>query len=236
MKRIISCLLAVLLMVSISYPTSVFAAAGDEPTFKVSSVQAIPGQHVSVPISLENNPGIASIKLKIRFDNALILNGITYNIDDLGGQYQKPQEYNSPVTLNWYNGEENTYGDMVYAVLDFTVADDASVGNHAVFVSYNREDVYCLSGNTETNVNFKIVQGSVNVSFILGDVDVNGEVEIIDATWIQRYAADIDLPFTLRDEPADVNADEDVDLVDASLIQWYLAEKQIVYDVGNRIS
>lgn len=237
MKRIISCLLAVLLMVSLSYPTSVVAAAGDDPTFTVSSEQAIPGQDVSVTIRMDNNPGIASIKLKAQFDNALKLNSVTYNTAELGGAAQLPQKYSSPVTLNWYNGEENTYGDMVYAVLHFTVAEGAFFGLHQVTVSYDEDDVYCLTDEpSETNVTFKVVNGGVRVLYILGDADLNGEVEIVDATWIQRHVAEIDLPFTLRNEPADVNADDDVDLMDASLIQWHLADHKTAYDIGSVIN
>ena len=235
MKRIISCLLAVLLMVSLSCHVLDVAAAEDEPTFTVSSEQAFPGQKVSVAIRMDNNPGIASVKLKVQFDSGLILNSVTYN-PSLGGRAQKPQEYDSPVILNWINGTENTYGDMDYAVLNFTVADDASFGKHPVFVSYNKDDVYCLTGSTETNVKFKVVQGFVNASYILGDTDLNGDVDIVDATWIQRYSAEKDMPFELRVEPADVTGDEDVDLVDCTMIQWYLADMQTLYDIGKTIS
>ena len=159
MKKIISFLLAVMLSVPIMARMTAFAAAGDEPTLAVSSVQANRGEKVKVKISLANNPGIASLKMKVRFDSGLTLNSVTYN-SAMGGRFQKPETYGSPVTLNWFNGEENTYGDKVYAVLNFTVAKKASVGMHAVTVTYDEDDVYNID---EDNIPFKTVSGGVNV-------------------------------------------------------------------------
>ena len=229
MKRIISCLLAVLLLVSIVYPTSVIAAESDEPTFTVSSERAFPGQNVSVTIRMDHNPGIASIKLKAQFDNdALILNSITYNDSELGGQSQQPETFTSPVTLNWFNGAENTTGDMVYAVLDFTVAQNASFGKHEIIVTYNPDDVYRFAEDDDEldNVEFKIINGGVTVAYMIGDVDYNGRVESIDATWIQRSVSGKDIPFILSAAPADIDGDEKITTMDASLIQWRLAHKE----------
>lgn len=174
MKRIISCLLAIILLVSASFETSVIAAAEDEPTFTaptfiVSHEKADPGENVSVKIRIANNPGIASIKLKVRFDNDLILNKVTYN-KELGGMSQQPQTLSSPVTLNWFNGAADTAGDMTYTVLDFTVAEGASVGEHAVTVTYDEDDVYNIA---EDNIAFDISDGGVNVVISVSGLALN---------------------------------------------------------------
>lgn len=161
MRRIISSLLAIVLLVTMLYQTSVIAYAADEPTFTVSSEQANPGQNVSVAIRMDHNPGIASVKLKAQFDRDLILTGITYN-PALGGMSQQPEKMTSPVSLNWFNGAEDTAGDMVYAVLDFTVAESASAGEHAVTITYDKEDVYNIA---ENNIAFNIVNGGVTVTY-----------------------------------------------------------------------
>ena len=170
MKRIISCLLAVLLLATVSFHSSVIAfaeddapAASDKPTFTVSSVQGNPGKTVSVTIRMDNNPGVASAKFKATFDSDLTLDSIVYN-EALGGRSQQPETFTSPVTLNWYNGTENTTGDMIYATLNFTVADDAAVGMHPITISYDEEDVYNISG---TNIGFAVVNGGVDVTIPL---------------------------------------------------------------------
>ena len=40
----------------------------------------------------------------------------------------QPQDFDSPVTLNWFNGLADTYGDLVYATLTFTVSGTAAEG------------------------------------------------------------------------------------------------------------
>ena len=168
MKRIISTLLAILLLFStsmIAFADDEPIAGSDEPTFTVSSEEGHPGQNVIVTIRIDNNPGIASVKMKVQFDSDLTLNAITYNTE-LGGLSQQPETFGSPVTLNWFNGDGNTLGDMAYAVLDFSVAQNAAVGEHAIAITYNEDDVYCLNteNGTEQNVAFRIVNGSVNVT------------------------------------------------------------------------
>lgn len=170
MKRIISCLLAVLLLVPAFYRTSAAAAAKDEPTFTVSSEQADPGQKVSVTIRMDHNPGIASIRMKVHFDSALILDSVRYNDAGLGGRSQQPETFQSPVTLNWFNGEADTMGDMTYAVLDFTVAQNASVGLHTVSVAYDEDDVYNIA---EDNIPFSVADGGVNVVISVSGLALN---------------------------------------------------------------
>ena len=161
MKRIISSFLAILLLLSISYGTPVMAEGETEPTFTVSSGQAKPGESVQITIRLDNNPGIASAKLKVQFDSALTLGKVTYN-PALGGMSMQPQTLTAPVTLNWFNGAENTDGDMIYATLDFTVAQNASSGFHPVSVTYDPNDVYNIG---EQNIAFQVSNGGVLVPF-----------------------------------------------------------------------
>lgn len=161
MKRIISGLLAILLLLSISYGTPVTAAGETEPTFTVSSGQAAPGEKVSITIRIDNNPGIASVKLKVQFDSALTLTGVTYN-PSLGGMSMQPQKLQSPATLNWFNGAQNTTGDMVYVTLSFTVAQNAASGFHDISVTYDPNDVYNIA---EQNIAFQVKNGGVLVPF-----------------------------------------------------------------------
>ena len=54
-----------------------------------------------------------------------------------------------------------------------------------------------------------------------GDVNKNGQLEIIDVTFIQRYAAGISLPTPLNELNADVDDDGSVTILDATLIQRF---------------
>ena len=72
---------------------------------------------------------------------------------------------------------------------------------------------------------------------ILGDTDGNLTVEIIDAVYIRRAAAQLDTPFT-EAELLRGDADENgvIDLYDVTAIQYYLAHKDTPFRTGAVIS
>ena len=70
---------------------------------------------------------------------------------------------------------------------------------------------------------------------ILGDADGDGNVTVIDATWIQRYLADMKVPNAFNEAAADADADGDVSIIDATWIQRWLAEMTIPYPIGKTI-
>ena len=198
MKRIISCLLAIILLVTISFQTSVVFAeddppkrSGDGPTFSVSSEKADRGENVSVTISIVNNPGVASVKLKAQFDSELTLNSITYNTE-LGGKSQQPEKFTSPVTLNWFNGAADTTGDMTYAVLNFTVAENAALGEHPITITYDENDVYNIA---ENNIDFAVVNGCVDVVISVKGID-------LDHTSATVYTGDLTYTLTPIFDPS----------------------------------
>ena len=58
---------------------------------------------------------------------------------------------------------------------------------------------------------------------LLGDVDRDGEVTILDATFIQRKLAGIPISFTFIDAVADADEDKEVTIIDATILQRWLA-------------
>ena len=71
---------------------------------------------------------------------------------------------------------------------------------------------------------------------ILGDVDGDGEVTSIDATYIQRLLADMAVPDSFNETAADVDGDDEVSVLDATLIQRWLADFNTPYNIGEPIS
>ena len=71
---------------------------------------------------------------------------------------------------------------------------------------------------------------------ILGDVDDDGEVTVIDATFIQRKLASIPIPFELDKNIADVDKDGDVTIIDATMIQRWLVDLPANENIGKPIS
>lgn len=70
---------------------------------------------------------------------------------------------------------------------------------------------------------------------IIGDVDGDSAVTIIDATYIQRKLASIPIPFEINDKVADTDGDGSITIIDATMIQRYLASLPYDGRIGEEI-
>ena len=76
-----------------------------------------------------------------------------------------------------------------------------------------------FEGKTYTDVRYQAIPAK---SFILGDVDGDGEVTILDATFIQRYLASLYVE-SFNNDAADTDGDGEITILDATFIQRWLA-------------
>ena len=70
---------------------------------------------------------------------------------------------------------------------------------------------------------------------LLGDVDGDGEVSVLDATLMQRYSA---MMITLTDNQlraGDIDGDGEVDVTDITMLQRYLAQMPVRYPINQYI-
>jgi hypothetical protein len=75
------------------------------------------------------------------------------------------------------------------------------------------------------------------LGYILGDVDNNGVVESIDATWIQRYSVQMELPIPEENMvQGDVDGDGETNVYDVTFIQRYVVDILTPYDIGKFIA
>lgn len=56
----------------------------------------------------------------------------------------------------------------------------------------------------------------------MGDVDDDGDVTIVDASYIQRYEIGVPTPTPVNETAADVNRDDEINIVDATVIRRFL--------------
>ena len=186
----------------------------------VSSGEAMPGEAITVTIALKNNPGIASLKLRVSYGDMLTLTDISYNTA-IGGMSQQPQTMASPVTLNWFNGIADSTGDWTFATLTFVVSETAQAGDTAdITVTYNADDVYNIA---DKNVAFAVVNGTVEVAdYMPGDINADGTVNNRDLTRLFQYLSDWNVEVN---EPAlDVNGDGSVNNRDLTRLFQYLSD------------
>ena len=103
------------------------------PQIIIEDLSAAPGDTVSVPILLKNNPGIAGFDLAVSYDTAVLtLTGVTEG--DFSG-LQSGRLDAVPFQFNWDGGTEENAG-TVAAVLTFRVSAGAS-GSTGISVSAN---------------------------------------------------------------------------------------------------
>lgn len=196
----------------------------NEPTIEVESKKARPGSTVEINIAVKNNPGIASLKTKVAFDSGLTLTAISYN-DEIGGMSLNPQKTTSPVTLNWYNGAENSMGDWIFATLTFTVDETATAGmEYNIIPTYNADDVYNID---EENINFSVVNGKITVqTHTPGDVNDDGKVNNKDLTRLFQYLSDWDVE--VNEDAIDINGDGSANNKDLTRFFQYLSDWDVV--------
>ena len=219
MKRVLSILLSVSLIVTCSFGVSMSVSAGNSPMIVVSSESASKGAIKDVTISVKNNPGIASLRLSVSFPDDLTLvsfgndgvddqeNTITkwveYSVGS--GMANQPQLSSSPIRLNWFNGSENVTGDFVFATLRFKVADDAEEGDKPIVVSYTNGTV----GDSEVVDIFKLVEDDKGLLSKTEAVDFAIENGGINVTTAPDYIV------------GDLDGDGDVTSDDAIYLLYY---------------
>ena len=156
MKKLIALCLTIMLVL-VAVPV-IGAAAANSGEFVVSTAEAGRGETVNVTVSIKNNPGIVSAKVKVAYDtNVLELTdkaegafaGVTYG------------PVGSPFTVNWVDtihGLNSTNG--VLATLTFKVKDDAAFGQSAITLTFDENDVFDLNYD---NVAFISTNGAVTI-------------------------------------------------------------------------
>ncbi len=157
MKKTFALILTMILFLSL-FPTVV--SAENMPTVIVSNAEAKVGDTVKITVSVQNNPGIMSMQLKIGYDsNALKFEGAE-ELDFKNLTYGPPTK--NPFITTWIEPliTENNTTDGVFVKLEFTVLDTAPNGKSEIAVSYDADEVFDIKFD---NVNFNIQNGYIDI-------------------------------------------------------------------------
>ncbi len=127
-KRFLSVVLAATLMVAcfvLAPASAVSAATTDEIAIEATSVEAMPGDTVTIDVNITSNPGIIGMRLFVEYDESLLT---LIKAEDKGvlGTSQFTETYGSPFALVWSNGTATsnyTFTGTV-ATLTFKVAEN----------------------------------------------------------------------------------------------------------------
>ncbi len=190
-KRIVSLLLAVVLIVSM-LPGTIVSAATTESTamLTVEEPWSNPGGTVDVNLVIAENPGVLGATLVVSWDESLTL------VADASGEafshmtYTSPSRYTASGTnFVWFGNEVGEAMDGIVLTLTFEVPDTAENNEILpIWVTYTPGDV--VDGN-DNDVNFSITDGYVRViTYKPGDVNGDTRVNSRDLVRLSQYISD----------------------------------------------
>lgn len=207
----------------------------DSPQFSVSSESGNINETVDVKVLIENNPSITALRISLAYSTTdlelLEINN--------GGVFEETithsQTLSSPITISWYSqSSQDCNNNGVLATLKFRIKENAS--SSEISLSYDEDDVFNSSFD---NVYFETQNGTVSVleqSYLLGDTNGDGIVNIRDVTAIQRHLVELEPLTGVYLTAADSNCDGTLDISDATTLQMFLAEYSIPYPIGEPLS
>ena len=155
-KRIVATFVCLILVIVCSFTV----AAAATPRISLSNVRALPGESVTINISISNNPGIMAMSFCITYDNeAFEYTGYSkgylsrYTIKDHSDKGQ----------IAFVNDEaSNKSNDGVMLSVKFRVKDNAAPGKHTItLANQNREKYGTKLHNSFSNSNLKYIVPSV---------------------------------------------------------------------------
>lgn len=159
-KRAVS--LALVFVLCFVLEAVAFAA---EPVISVSGASASENELVTLKVSLKDNPGIASMKLVIDYDEKTLTledAGVEKAVTQVSGSMSGANEKDGKLILNWLSLTGSEFSsDGNFAEIKFRVKTGASSGDSPITVSYNADDVY---NGKEVNVKFAVEDGIVKVN------------------------------------------------------------------------
>ena len=194
------------------------------PVIEVGSCNAYPGDTITIPVSLKNNVGIASIKFTVSYDaNCLEYQGASFTeeLTGLSNTVAVNDETTGKVTMSWVKGASGEYtGNETIANLKFEVIAVSENTSAQVSLTYDKENVF---NESLKNQNFLVKNGTVQIGkYRPGDINGDGTVDVNDALLLLNYVCDLRKD-EVKGNP-DVNGDGAVNNKDVVILLRYIAE------------
>lgn len=196
------------------------------PVIEVGSCNAYPGDTITIPVSLKNNDGIASIKFTVSYDaNCLEYQGASFTeaLTGLSNTVVVNGKTAGKVTMSWVIGASGEYtGSETIANLQFRVKVKKVSENTSAQVSltYAADSTF---NNGLVDKEFLIKNGTVQIGqYRPGDINGDGTVNVNDALLLLNYVCDLRKD-EVKGNP-DVNGDGAVNNKDVVILLRYICK------------
>ena len=195
------------------------------PMVCLSTATGKAGNEVTLTATLENNPGIASYTLSMKYPNDLELISVQ-NGDILTSNFmtkQKPGQISFGATSP--QGQDVSTGSVLFKItflIKAGVEEGVIDSTNGLSVGFYRLEDLIEHNDAKIQCNFN--QGSIIVkNIVYGDVNGDGNIDSMDLTRLLRYIWGVDSStnnFVIAN--ADVNGDGNIDLMDVTRLLRYL--------------
>jgi len=182
----------------------------DMAQITMPNITAKPGETVTVPVSIKNNPGVSNLSLVFAYDaeNLTLLkaeNGDVFK----NSEYSSDLRDDGSCKFTWLSSSENT-NDGTLLTLQFKVGEKG--GNYSIDMSIEEAET------SEEEMPF--VTQDANIENIgneaqMGDVNGDGNINFADAIVLLRFDIGFAELSDYQKSISDVNNDGDVDFADA---------------------
>ncbi len=149
--------------------------------------------------------------------------GINVTVTDAGGNSVLNRRFSSSFSVG--PGYYTHFGTSL------TKSGGLPEGDYTVMMTVNGDHAVTEAYYYNNTCSFTL---QVRDSYLLGDTDNSGEVEIMDATAIQRYLADYDDGADEKTLQRAKITGAGVNIMDATVIQRYIARYSVNYPVGGK--
>ena len=191
---------------------------GAEATLSLTGGEAVPGGTIDVAITLAGNPGIAFLKLRVAYDDAVLALEDCTPGTALPGLFETSRSVLVRPYILVFASAGNMTGTGCVATLRFRVLPGARARRTEIRLSAEQ----CF-GEAGEVIPLAVRGGTVTVGTVLpGDVSGDGIVDGRDATLLLQYLTGWDVSPVLA--AADLTGDGTIDGSDVTLLLRRLAE------------
>lgn len=211
---------------AVSATLTVKQVSADAGKITVEAVKGRAGETVDVVVSMEKNPGIVTLLLKLGYDADVMTLTAVNDAGILGTAMHTDDLTMNPYQLTWNNGTVTSnftsVGNLV--TLSFTISEDAEEGTYPITLDYSYDDTMNLDMDS---VEFATEGSVLTVSnVVVGDVNGDGAINMKDSVLLSRYVAKwsgydgtkVDLA------AADTNGDGAINMKDSVILSRYVAK------------
>lgn len=240
MKKNLTKILLVSFALILVFASMGFAVSATEPTVAVASsdFQVRQGETFTTTIYIPDNANIVDFDVTLNYDTDILTLIQAEEHEDVKGTVVFNAEQPGVIAINYTRASKNVTSYLPLINLTFTVDENVGIGTYdclavdyeATYIAHTLNDFGTLDP-VEFTCNFAPL-----IIYEMGDVDLNGTLNIADATYIRRHLAEI--PGAVLEgfklSLADTYYDDLVNIADAVSLQRHLAHLNVVY--GDRVN